>query len=95
MPPRTHGTSLNAIPHSFLQGDADTTVTTRVFFDITIDGKEAGTIVLGLFGLTTPKTVKNFVALATGSEGYGFEGSSFHRVIRDFMIQGTDRLLHN
>jgi len=77
----------NAVPS---QGDADTTVTNKVFFDITIDGKDAGTIVLGLFGLTTPKTVKNFVAIATGSGDFSYEGTSFHRVIRDFMIQGGD-----
>ena len=41
-------------------------VTKKVFFDMTIGGKEAGRIEIGLFGDVVPKTVKNFLALATG-----------------------------
>lgn len=41
-------------------------VTDKVFFEIEIDGKNVGRIVIGLFGKTVPKTVANFKSLAEG-----------------------------
>lgn len=46
-----------------------------------------GVITLELFAEDAPKTVENFVKLA--SSGF-YDGTKFHRVIKDFMIQGGD-----
>lgn len=65
-------------------------VTDKIIFTIKIGDEEAGNITIGLFGKTVPKTVKNFIELSRKPEGEGYVGSKFHRVIKDFMIQGGD-----
>ncbi|GLB38973.1 putative PPIases accelerate the folding of proteins [Lyophyllum shimeji] len=62
----------------------------NVFFDITIDGKPAGRIVMKLYDNLVPKTARNFRELATGQHGFGYEGCSFHRIIPGFVLQGGD-----
>jgi len=70
-------------------GAADATA--KVWFDITIGDEPAGRIEIGVFGKTVPKTAKNFIELAKKTVvGEGYKGSQFHRVIKDFMIQGGD-----
>ena len=73
----------------------------RVFFDVSIGGSRLGRVVLQLFADVVPKTAENFRQLCTGESGNTasgvprhFKGCTFHRVIKDFMIQGQLEVFH-
>uniref|UniRef100_A0A915MPJ7 Peptidyl-prolyl cis-trans isomerase n=2 Tax=Meloidogyne TaxID=189290 RepID=A0A915MPJ7_MELJA len=66
-----------------------------VFFDVAAGGAPIGRIVMELFADVCPKTAENFRQFCTGEmrkDGVpvGYKNSQFHRVIKDFMIQGGD-----
>ncbi|CAG8451948.1 8796_t:CDS:2 [Ambispora leptoticha] len=66
-----------------------------VFFDISIGGQPAGRMKMELFADVVPKTAENFRQLCTGEyrkngTPQGYKGATFHRVIKDFMVQGGD-----
>lgn len=73
-------------------------VNPRVFFDVEVGGLPMGRVVFELFADICPITCENFRSLCTGEKGLGkttnkplhYKGIVFHRVVKDFMIQGGD-----
>ena len=69
-------TAENTVPNGF-EGD----------YEVKITVKDYGTITLELDSDSAPITVENFVSLA--NDGF-YDGLTFHRIIKGFMIQGGD-----
>ncbi|KAJ0392628.1 hypothetical protein P43SY_011417 [Pythium insidiosum] len=63
-----------------------------VFMDISIGGTRAGRVVMRLLNDQVPLAAENFRCLCTGEKGshLHYKGSKFHRVIKDFVVQGGD-----
>uniref|UniRef100_A0A673L5C1 Peptidyl-prolyl cis-trans isomerase n=1 Tax=Sinocyclocheilus rhinocerous TaxID=307959 RepID=A0A673L5C1_9TELE len=67
----------------------------QVYMDIKIGNKPAGQLRFLLRADVVPMTAENFRCLCTHEKGFGFKGSSFHRIIPQFMCQGGDFTNHN
>mmetsp|Transcript_13972 Transcript_13972/g.27591 ORF Transcript_13972/g.27591 Transcript_13972/m.27591 type:complete len:183 (+) Transcript_13972:51-599(+) len=66
-----------------------------VFMDVDIQGHNVGRMYFELFADVCPRTVENFRQFCTGEyrkngQPQGYKACAFHRVIKDFMIQGGD-----
>ncbi|XP_056427221.1 peptidyl-prolyl cis-trans isomerase-like [Hyla sarda] len=67
----------------------------KVFFDVAVNDEPIGRIIIEVRSDVVPKTADNFIQLCTGEKGFGYKGSTFHRIIPNFMCQGGDFTHHN
>ncbi|KAB8072571.1 cyclophilin type CYPA peptidyl-prolyl cis-trans isomerase [Aspergillus leporis] len=79
----------------FHQTTATMSGNTQAFFDIQYapvgsSAPKTSRIIFNLYEKDVPKTARNFRELCKAPQGQGYKGSSFHRIIPQFMLQGGD-----
>ena len=75
----------------------------KLFMNIEIGSKPVGTIIFRMFNNVCPKTCKNFIKLCCKTAGFSkttgkalcYKGSTIHKVIPGFIIQGGDFTCNN
>jgi len=65
-------------------------ITEKIFFDVSVDGKKAGRIVLGMYGNAVPKTVAFFRDMVKGQKTKPLKDSVFHSIMPGFVIKGGE-----
>src|SRR5665647_834617 len=61
-----------------------------VYMDIGTNKQMIGRVLFEVYSDKVPRTAKNFIELSKRKKGQGYKGSTFHRIIPQFMIQGGD-----
>ena len=69
-------------------------INSQPYFDIKIGDENVGRITFQLFDEEVPKTCRNFRYLSSyglfNKKNPSYENTKFHRIIKDFMLQGGD-----
>lgn len=74
--------------YGIIKGKKNPIVTMQVSYIDSEGNEKNGTVKIELYPEAAPESVANFVALA--NNGY-YDGLTFHRVVKDFVVQGGDK----
>ena len=76
------------VGYGIVKGKKNPVVTMQVSYKDAEGNDKVGTVKVELYPDAAPETVANFIALA--NNGY-YDGLTFHRIVKDFVVQGGDK----